>query len=1445
MRWVSLVAVLLVAAAVAVLQSDRFAREVATAVRTQFFAATGLELRYATVRVSWSRAAVRIEGIRIRRPTEGCPTLVALDAVEVTPALRDLLQRRVRIRQLSVDGGSVNLAFERLGGTVRLRCGPVSRGGGGGGGGEVPLRDVAVSDVRVRVRHPDVGDVTLGSVDLDLLNLGQSRWSVGFLAVDGVVRTPWFAGGVPHAEARLTFDGRTGSLYVASAQIGAGTTSLRVRQLRYDAPRHRLDLDARADTVLEDVLPRIHGAPDLEGAVSVDVRGSIDDVRVPERGFHALARVSALGLALHAPDSTTGAMLRYSLGDRVRTTVDATPERILATDFSGGYASAVLHADRLSVGLRGPMALDGALSIQGLDFTELMNDATVTPRTKILWTLSGEARLRGTLSPLHLIVDLPNFETRDFAVLRDFFTVQPQRPVVQLARARISSRMEVDPVSISWNDSTVTFGQSRVTARRIRVRTTHDVDDSDGHDHDIKIEGLDVVRLHLADVGAIADIPIAGDAVATVARDDDDDHPRVHGIARIAGFTFGTFPFGDLATAPGTEWQLLDDRLDAARMDGVDRRSRYAVHSAYLDFRQYDLRAGARVHGEPLELADFYDMFHFTGDPTLAPYDGRGVVDANVDYVLGRPGDDRDGVMTADVAVRGAQVTAFGEHIDGAEARVSYTWLRRRDGVRGARVSVERFTGTKGGGRLRASGAMDLGANMHFVAEASEVPMGAIDAARTARVPASGLVSALVTLEGTPDAPRFVGDLRFRDLTVLDRPLGDVDLHVSQLPDGPPATSARPVSASRVEAAPPTNRIDVSIGAMADQLHADLTLRVPWEASRWRDAAGVWHPSHERAWGQSSLRTHVWTRGAVDVLPWLPPSMLARAGADARVEAGFDFSIDEGRLDALPSSTGHAQLRALHVEAGGLPVRLGDGAVLGVCFRGGTVWIPQADAPQCGDPPAVDVAAAAFVASRPALLGPDGTRLWIAGSASVGGDFSVRDFDAVVRGEADLAQVAARVPQLTYGRGVASFQVRARGTPDQPQLSGGAELHDGSVGVAGMTGPLHDIELDLRVDGSDAVLRRASARYGQGLIAFTRDDAPASAHFDGTHIERVDVPIIVRDLSLSPDEGIELAANADARLRWQVGDELPLLQGVVDLTRARYTRPIPLSADVAGRLQGRSAPAPAAAYDPARDLVRLDVQVRTPTPMRIANNLADAELRLDEARPFRIVGTAQRPGIVGSMQIVRGLLRVYDNEFDVRRGVVDFDNPDHVAARFDINAQTEVRRTGDSARSQWRVNLHAYGTPEQFSVDLSAEPTLSREDIVLMLLFRLTRLELERIGAANAAQTLAVEALSRGLGLDQLLNRVLPVFDDVRIGSAYNPRTNRTEPQLNLGRQVFDWLRLGGSTTASDNPIARFTADVRLRGGLGVQALVESANNQLGAVNANAGADLRWRMEFQ
>ena len=232
----------------------------------------------------------------------------------------------------------------------------------------------------------------------------------------------------------------------------------------------------------------------------------------------------------------------------------------------------------------------------------------------------------------------------------------------------------------------------------------------------------------------------------------------------------------------------------------------------------------------------------------------------------------------------------------------------------------------------------------------------------------------------------------------------------------------------------------------------------------------------------------------------------------------------------------------------------------------------------------------------------------------------------------------------------------------------------------------------------------------------------------------------------------------------------------------------------------------------------------------MVNNLLDADLTLGEDQPFRVLGTNQRLGLVGSVSIPRGVLRLYENDFEVRRGRIDFDNPERIAPNFDITAQTDIRRsTNNNDRTQWRVQLHAHGNSDQLALDMTAEPSLSREDIVLLLLFGLTRTEMERLRPENTAQAIVVEAIAAATGIGRALRSVIPLVDDVRIGSAYNPRTFRTEPQVTLGQQINDRVRIGASVTASDQPQYRATTDLRLGQGISVQAVVENANNQPGS----------------
>jgi translocation and assembly module TamB len=1142
-----------------------------------------------------------------------------------------------------------------------------------------------------------------------------------------------------------------------------------------------------------------------------------------------------------------------------------------------------------------------------------MKDTEVTPRTKILWTLSAHARLHGTLAPFRLVVDMPSLETTNFAVLRDFYTLLPQRPLLHIPRASVSGRMVFTEETLTFEGMTARFGASLATVGRIRVRLAHD----DG-DPDLLIEDLQSTNLQLGDLGRVADLPIGGHVTelrASLCGHFDD--PPMDGTLTVDNFSLSGLLFGHLETARGTVWHYQDLRVDLRTTDrltfyplchgfwrehvqrhtpppegfpvaelqgrasqtiqGRALQSDYRLRDAYLDFRgrmndidaaswryltpenparTYAMITGARVQSDQLQLQNFYSMFHFENDPTFKPFDGVGRADVKVAYVLGRPGDDRDGVMAVNASLDRWDLTAFDERLDHAQALVDFTWLRRRDGARGARTSVRLFEACKGPepprdpdapcgdrGRLRFSGTMDVGGQVHFVARADRVPLQSFDGVARAEAPVAGMVTALATVEGTPDAPRVTGDLTLQGLTAVGRNLGTVDLHLTQSPLGPPAAT--------FEARPPDGQLDLILRALDDRLRVDARLVTPWSQSHWTESTGLEHVSWERAWPSSTLTADAHLAEALDVLPWLPPSVLARLSPDAEARARLDLRVDAARLDDLPHASARARVYELQARDQGVGLSLAEGSALAVCVHQGYFWlVPPQDLsdealPGCdavpaflGPNPGVTSDVNPFDLAHPQFLGPEGTELWIAGGGQTSGTFT-----GTLRGEVDLARLAALTPRVTWARGTGTLEVTAAGSREAVQLGGSLVLHDGALGLADLPVPVNDLDLVVRFQGSEARIEEARALVGPGVV----DLSGGFLRLQGTHLERVDVPLLVRSFTYAPQEGVDLALDADTHLRWAAGDELPVFSGDLTVTRGRYARPIALSLDLSGRLRGPAAPQSQVRYDPANDRVRLDLRVATRTPLRVVNNLADMDLRFTDERPFRVLGTDQRVGLVGTLEIPRGTVRLYGSSFDVRRGRVEFDNPDRIAASVDLTAQTDVVRTSDNTRSQWRVNLHAHGTTEELSLDMTSEPSLTREDIFFLLLFRLTRAEVDRVGALNTGQALAVEALAFGLGLDRAVREAVPVIDEFRLGSAYNPRTFRTEPQVSMGRQFTDWFRIGASATLSDQPQTRFTSDVRLGQSVSVQGVVENPTNTQGSQsgNFNTGVDLRWRLEFE
>ena len=355
---------------------------------------------------------------------------------------------------------------------------------------------------------------------------------------------------------------------------------------------------------------------------------------------------------------------------------------------------------------------------------------------------------------------------------------------------------------------------------------------------------------------------------------------------------------------------------------------------------------------------------------------------------------------------------------------------------------------------------------------------------------------------------------------------------------------------------------------------------------------------------------------------------------------------------------------------------------------------------------------------------------------------------------------------------------------------------------------------------------------------------------------------------------MNLTADADLDASFRPGEaegaerNLPDVRGTISLTSFSYTRPISMSVDLGG-LTGRKRTT-VETYDPAGDVVRFDVNVVSPKPLRFSNNLVDMKLEVSQPG-ITLSGTNQRFGARGMLRILPdSTLTLRSTEFDVREGHVRFDDPYRIAPKVDVRAETEYRRYAASAGAepaaaegaaptaggaaqggsastsgQWRIKLHAHGDAEDLRLALTSDPSLSQEDIVLLLTLGMTRAEIDRGLASSLGETVGLEALSTLTGADKAVKTIVPIIDEFRFGSGYSSKTGRSEPTVTLGKRVTDDVRANVTTGLTENREVRSTLEWRLSQRMSVQGSYDNANDASSSLVGNIGADLRWRLEFE
>jgi translocation and assembly module TamB len=472
----------------------------------------------------------------------------------------------------------------------------------------------------------------------------------------------------------------------------------------------------------------------------------------------------------------------------------------------------------------------------------------------------------------------------------------------------------------------------------------------------------------------------------------------------------------------------------------------------------------------------------------------------------------------------------------------------------------------------------------------------------------------------------------------------------------------------------------------------------------------------------------------------------------------------------------------------------------------------------------------AFEVRRARLTGPS-SKLEIAGGGSISDGLGLS-----VDGDVDVGLLTSLSQTVTEAQGKIGLRFKITGLLAAPSVYGEALLRGASLKIASFPEAIRDVGGKITFTARRALLEGFSAKVAGGTVSWG-----GVAELEGRSIGNYSLQIEARELSLRPRDGIDLQVSGHGDLSWKQGQRLPLLSGRLRLDQLVYARPIKMDRTL-GEMYGPER-AEVAEYDPENDLLAIDLMLQQARPLYVRNNLIEAELRLEnDKQPFRLVGTDQRFGVVGNMSVRKGTVRFRDHAFDIRQGDIHFDDETRIDPNFDLRANTEVRR--ESSQQDWRIEIHAFGNRDQFRFELSSEPTLAEDDIALLLTVGMTQSELAQLQASDVGGAAALEALATVTGVESEVHRALPQIDDFQIASTYSERSNRTEPQLSIGKRIAENVRLRASTGIAESRDFSTGVELQLDDKTKVQAVYNNQNTSTASQVGDVGVDLKWRLEF-
>lgn len=277
--------------------------------------------------------------------------------------------------------------------------------------------------------------------------------------------------------------------------------------------------------------------------------------------------------------------------------------------------------------------------------------------------------------------------------------------------------------------------------------------------------------------------------------------------------------------------------------------------------------------------------------------------------------------------------------------------------------------------------------------------------------------------------------------------------------------------------------------------------------------------------------------------------------------------------------------------------------------------------------------------------------------------------------------------------------------------------------------------------------------------------------------------------------------------------------------------------------------------------VNLDLSVRTENPVLVNNSMMDLSLIAD----LQLSGDLLRPSADGKVQTAGTQSKVFfkNSEYQINKAELLFNGRKPITKPdFDVAASSTI--------ANYKVTAKAFGTPENFTFDLSSDPALSKQNILSLIAFGYTddlsnsisaeeRQNLTNVGVGSFIfdQFKVTDIVKKQFGLQVNLGTVFVQSDESMLlgrsgdqgGTSALART-RTATNIEVKKRLSEAMSLSVSSTVGGSIGQRqrmninygISKSVQLEG---VYELRTNAEGTEDVIDNSIGGDIKFRMTFK